>query len=213
MTHCSRRKFILTAAAATAGTLLTHGCAVNQSVNRKAETARSQLIVHHSSEGIETNTVRLGFIALTDAAPLIVAQEKGYFTEYGMTDVQLVRQPSWGTVQSILSLGSTQGGLDGAHLLTPMPYHLAAGKTPNGNLVPMYILARLNVNGQGISLANIYRHLNVGIDSANWQERVEQAKAAGLKFWQDNASYPFKNHDLWFLTENIRWGYLPPIRM
>lgn len=21
---------------------------------------------------------------------------------------------------------------------------------------------------------------------------------------------PFKNHDLWFLTENIRWGYLPP---
>lgn len=67
--------------------------------------------------------------------------------------------------------------LDGAHLLTPMPYHLAAGKTSNGNSVPMYILARLNVNGQGISLANIYRHLNVGIDSANWKERVEQAKA------------------------------------
>jgi nitrate/nitrite transport system substrate-binding protein len=27
-----------------------------------------------------------------------------------------------------------------------------------------------------------------------------------MKFWRDNASFPFKSHDLWFLTENIRWG-------
>jgi nitrate/nitrite transport system substrate-binding protein len=27
-----------------------------------------------------------------------------------------------------------------------------------------------------------------------------------MKFWQGHASYPFKSHDLWFLTENIRWG-------
>ena len=30
-----------------------------------------------------------------------------------------------------------------------------------------------------------------------------------MKFWADNASYPYKSHDLWFLTEDIRWGYLP----
>jgi nitrate/nitrite transport system substrate-binding protein len=30
-----------------------------------------------------------------------------------------------------------------------------------------------------------------------------------MKFWRDNASYPYKSHDLWFLTENIRWGYIP----
>ena len=30
-----------------------------------------------------------------------------------------------------------------------------------------------------------------------------------MKFWKDHASYPFKSHDAWFLTENIRWGYLP----
>jgi len=30
-----------------------------------------------------------------------------------------------------------------------------------------------------------------------------------MKFWNDFASYPFKSHDLWFLTENIRWGYIP----
>ena len=37
------------------------------------------------------------------------------------------------------------------------------------------------------------------------------AKATGLemKFWKDFTSYPFRSHDSWFLTEDIRWGYLP----
>ena len=30
-----------------------------------------------------------------------------------------------------------------------------------------------------------------------------------MKFWRDHASYPFQTHDLWFLTEDIRWGVLP----
>ena len=28
-------------------------------------------------------------------------------------------------------------------------------------------------------------------------------------FWADHASYPFKSHDLWFITESVRWGFLP----
>ena len=31
-----------------------------------------------------------------------------------------------------------------------------------------------------------------------------------MKFWRDFASYPFQSHELWFLTENIRWGKLDP---
>ena len=27
-----------------------------------------------------------------------------------------------------------------------------------------------------------------------------------MKYWRDFASYPFQSHDLWFLTEDIRWG-------
>lgn len=38
--------------------------------------------------------------------------------------------------------------------------------------------------------------------------RTEQNFAYRMKFWADNASYPYKSHDLWFLTEEIRWGYL-----
>ena len=39
--------------------------------------------------------------------------------------------------------------------------------------------------------------------------RVAKATGLEMKFWKDNASYPFKSHDTWFLTEDIRWGYFP----
>jgi nitrate/nitrite transport system substrate-binding protein len=31
-----------------------------------------------------------------------------------------------------------------------------------------------------------------------------------MKYWRDHASYPFQSHDLWFLTEDIRWGKYQP---
>jgi nitrate/nitrite transport system substrate-binding protein len=43
----------------------------------------------------ETTSVELGFIALTDSAPLIIAKEKGYFAKEGMTGVELKKQTSW----------------------------------------------------------------------------------------------------------------------
>ncbi len=39
--------------------------------------------------------------------------------------------------------------------------------------------------------------------------RVEAASPVRMKFWADNTSYPYKSHDAWFITENIRWGYIP----
>ncbi|HEY9657766.1 MAG TPA: bicarbonate-binding protein, partial [Allocoleopsis sp.] len=35
-------------------------------------------------------------------------------------------------------------------------------------------------------------------------------------YWKDpvgNVSYPYKSHDLWFLTESVRWGFLPESTM
>ncbi len=31
-----------------------------------------------------------------------------------------------------------------------------------------------------------------------------------MKYWRDHASYPFQSHELWFLTEDIRWGKYEP---
>src|SRR3546814_1484282 len=77
--------------------------------------------------GPEVTGAKLGFIALTDAAPLIIAKELGFFAKYGMPDVQVTKQASWGATRDNLVLGSGGGGIDGAHILTPMPYLLTLG--------------------------------------------------------------------------------------
>ena len=40
--------------------------------------------------------------------------------------------------------------------------------------------------------------------------RIESNSRFQMRYWKDHASYPFRSHDLWFITENIRWGYLAP---
>src|SRR5580692_8613033 len=59
----------------------------------------------------------LGFIALTDAAPLFVAKEKGIFAKYGMPDVEVQKQASWGATRDNLVLVGEGNGIDGAHIL------------------------------------------------------------------------------------------------
>jgi nitrate/nitrite transport system substrate-binding protein len=40
--------------------------------------------------------------------------------------------------------------------------------------------------------------------------RVVENSPHIMKYWRDFASYPFQSHDLWFLTEDIRWGKFEP---
>ena len=128
----------------------------------------------------ETTKAILGFIALTDAAPLIVAKEKGFFAKYGMPDVEVVKQASWGTTRDNLVLGSAGNGIDGAHILTPMPYLISTGKVTQNNVpVPMYILARLNLDSQCISVGAEYADLKVGLDAKPFKAALEKKKAAG----------------------------------
>ncbi|MBB3999997.1 CmpA/NrtA family ABC transporter substrate-binding protein [Aureimonas pseudogalii] len=147
--------------------------------------------------GPETTKAVLGFIALTDAAPLIVAKEKGYFAQHGMPDVEVVKQSSWGTTRDNLVLGSDGSGIDGAHILTPMPYLMSAGKiTQNGQPLPMAILARLNLDGQGISIGKAYGALKVGLDASVLKESFAQKKAAGTPA-KIAMTFPGGTHDLW----------------
>src|SRR6476646_1829109 len=87
--------------------------------------------------GPEIAKARLGFIALTDASPLIIAKEKGLFAKYGMPDVEVLKQASWAGVRDNLVLGSGGGGIDGSHILSPMPYLLTTGVATGGKPTPM----------------------------------------------------------------------------
>jgi nitrate/nitrite transport system substrate-binding protein len=40
--------------------------------------------------------------------------------------------------------------------------------------------------------------------------RVAKGTNQYMKFWSEHASYPFKSHDTWFVTEDIRWGKFEP---
>ncbi len=145
----------------------------------------------------ETTKAVLGFIALTDAAPLIVAKEKGLFAKYGMPDVEVQKQASWGTTRDNLELGSAGGGIDGAHILTPMPYLMTAGRiTKNGQKVPMSILGRLNTNGQGLSVASAFKATGAGVDASPLKAAFADARKAG-KDVKCAMTFPGGTHDLW----------------
>ncbi len=147
--------------------------------------------------GPEVKGAKLGFIALTDASPLFVAKEKGFFAKHGMPDVEVLKQASWGTTRDNLVLGSEGNGIDGAHILTPMPYLISAGRVTQNNVpVPMQILARLNTNGQCISVAKEYLDAKVALDSKVFRVATEKKKAAG-KSVKAAMTFPGGTHDLW----------------
>ena len=147
--------------------------------------------------GPEVKKATLGFIALTDFAPLAVAKEKGFFAKYGMPDVEVAKQASWGATRDNLVLGGGGGGIDGAHILTPMPYLITSGRvTQNNQPVPMYILARLNLNGQGISVANEFKGTGAALDSSPLKKAFAERTAAGKEI-KIAMTFPGGTHDLW----------------
>ena len=153
--------------------------------------------LHAEGAGPEITKAVLGYIALTDAAPLIVAKEKGLFDKYGMKDVVIAKQASWGATRDNLVLGSEANGIDGAHILTPMPYLITAGRVTQNNIgVPMYIPLRLSLENQGISVSNEYKDLKVGLDASALKEAFAKKKAEGKEV-KVAMTFPGGTHDLW----------------
>jgi len=94
----------------------------------------------------ELTHLRLGFVALTDAAPLVVAKTLEFGHRYGLT-LELCRQPSWAGIRDKLLWGE----IDAAHALYGLVYGVQLGiGGPRADLaVPMV----LNRNGQAITLS------------------------------------------------------------
>jgi nitrate/nitrite transport system substrate-binding protein len=189
MTNLSRRQFLLRSAAGT--TALGLGLSLAGSV------VLAPLQALAAPGKAETTEVDLGFIALTDAAPLIIAKEKGFFTKVGMTGVNLKKQTSWAVTRDNLELGGSKGGIDGAHLLSPMAYQLTTGAIAKSRQpVPISILARLNTQGQAISASNAFLPAKLKIKSPNLAAVVDKKNKTGDKF-KAAVTFPGGNHDLW----------------
>ncbi len=81
----------------------------------------------YAAEKLEKDSLKLGFIKLTDMAPLAVALEKGYFEDEGLS-VQLEAQANW----KVLMDRVVSGELDGAHMLATLPFGGAVGYGTKG---------------------------------------------------------------------------------
>ncbi|MFM7676103.1 MAG: ABC transporter substrate-binding protein, partial [Synechococcus sp.] len=99
MSSLSRRKFLITAAGTTAGAIWLSACGGKKSATSTAPAATG------GATDTEVKGATLGFIALTDASPLIIALEKGFFAKHGMPEVKVVKQTSWAVTRDNLELG------------------------------------------------------------------------------------------------------------
>jgi nitrate/nitrite transport system substrate-binding protein len=96
---------------------------------------------------LEKTHLRLGFVALSDAAPLVAAKLLEFGHAHGLT-LELQRQPSWAAVRDKL----LSGDLDAAHTLYGLVYGVQLGL--GGPRTDMAVLLVLNRNGQAVTLSN-----------------------------------------------------------
>ncbi len=99
-----------------------------------------------SGGAVEKASLTLGFIKLTDMAPLAIALENGYFLEEGL-NVTLEAQANW----KVLLDGVISGQLDGAHMLAGQPLAATIGY---GTEAPLIAPLSLDLNGNGITVSN-----------------------------------------------------------
>src|ERR1700741_4478484 len=93
-----------------------------------------------------TEKIRIGFIPLVDATPLLVAVDHGFAAAEGL-DVELVREVSWSNIRDKLNIGV----FDAAHLIAPVAIASSLGL---GHIkVPIVAPFVMGTNGNGITVS------------------------------------------------------------
>jgi nitrate/nitrite transport system substrate-binding protein len=172
----SRREFLTTAGATTAGVLF---AGLPSGWNGGV----------YAADGPETATVRFGIIALTDCAPIVIAHELGYFKKFGITSV-ISKEASWAVIRDKLSIGDNHA----THMLIGMPLASTMGLA-GSPVKPMVIPWLLNRNGQAITLSNTLRDAGVR-KPADLKPLVAKAKAAGTPM-AFAMTFPPGTHAMW----------------
>jgi nitrate/nitrite transport system substrate-binding protein len=133
-----------------------------------------------------SETIKIGFIALTDCASIVMAESLGYFKDRGL-NVELVKQASWPATRDAL----INGDIHAAHCLSSMPFSVAAGVGGKAGNTALKIAMILNNNGQAITLEK-------GLASAGYGD-LTKAKTAlnGGKGKTLAMTFPGGTHDTW----------------
>jgi ABC-type nitrate/sulfonate/bicarbonate transport system substrate-binding protein len=163
--------------------------------------------------GSSTRPLRVGFLALTDAAPLIVAEQRGFFLQQGLR-VTLQREVGWATIREKILYGE----LDAAQAPAPMLWsaQLGLGCAPH----PVLTAFVFNQGGNALTLSNELHAAGVRdavtLRTVGRTRRGESRLTLGVVF-------PFSSHHLhlcrWLQQagivpeRDVRIAIVPPAQM
>ena len=123
---------------------------------------------------VEKDELKLGFIKLTDMAPLAVAYEKGYFEDEGLF-VTLEPQANW----KVLLDGVITGELDGAHMLAGQPLAATIGYGTEAHIVTPF---SMDLNGNGITVSNdVWKMMKEHVPHDDNNKPIHPISATALK--------------------------------
>src|SRR6202521_4277164 len=94
----------------------------------------------------EKKDLKVGFIPITCATPIIMAQPMGFYAKHGL-NVEVIKTAGWAVVRD----KTINKEYDAAHMLSPMPLAITLGA--GSNPIPYTMPAVENINGQAITLA------------------------------------------------------------
>src|SRR3954467_12977 len=95
---------------------------------------------------IEKKDLKVGFIPITCATPIIMAHPMGFYTKHGL-NVEVIKTAGWAVIRD----KTLNKEYDAAHMLSPMPIAISLGV--GSQPVPYTAPAIENINGQAITLA------------------------------------------------------------
>ena len=131
----------------------------------------------------EKTALKVGFIPITCATPIIMAHPMGFYKKYGL-DVEVVKSAGWAVIRD----KTLNKEYDAAHMLSPMPLAISMGVGAPAQ--PYTITAIENINGQAITMAMKHKDRR---DPKTWK---------GLKFGVP-FDYSIHNYLLrYYLAEN-----------
>ncbi|SDR66063.1 CmpA/NrtA family ABC transporter substrate-binding protein [Opitutus sp. GAS368] len=165
------------------------------------------------SQIADRHALRLGFLALTDAAPLVAAQELGLFAHHGLR-IQLCREVGWATIRDKVIYGE----LDAAHAPAPMLWAAQLGL----DCAPADVCTGLvlNLHGNAITLSN--RLWAAGVRDTGTLREVALGRRGESKL-TFGVVFPFSTHHLqlrqWLQAagldpeRDVRIAVVPPAQM
>jgi nitrate/nitrite transport system substrate-binding protein len=137
------------------------------------------------SDAPEITEVKIGFIPLTDCAPIVVAAQMGFDKKYGIK-ITPSKEASWAAVRDKVANGELQA----AHILYGMMYGVQMGI--GGQQKDMAVLMSLNNNGQGITLSSQLK--DKGVKDGKSLKRVMANENRDFTFAQ---TFPTGTHAMW----------------